>query len=113
METEIANPLAIVLVSIDGNRVNGYLYALNLGDNVDILSIFVDNMYRLRHIGTNLIEYLKSMVNGSITLEVAEDNSSALKLYNKVGFKVVGTRKKYYINADAYVMKLESGKWKI
>lgn len=40
-----------------------------------------------------------------ITLEVNEKNFSAIHLYEKHGFKTIGTRKKYYNNTfDAYIM---------
>lgn len=40
-----------------------------------------------------------------ITLEVNEKNLAAIHLYEKCGFKTIGTRKKYYNNTfDAYIM---------
>jgi len=40
-----------------------------------------------------------------ITLEVNEKNLSAITLYKKYGFQIVGIRKKYYNNiSDAYIM---------
>lgn len=40
-----------------------------------------------------------------ITLEVNEKNISAINLYKKYGFQIIGTRKKYYDNNfDAYIM---------
>lgn len=40
-----------------------------------------------------------------ITLEVNEKNLPAIHLYEKYGFKKVGSRKKYYDNKfDAYIM---------
>ena len=38
-------------------------------------------------------------------LEVAVDNDVAIKLYEKFGFKIIHTRKKYYGKKDAYVME--------
>ncbi len=40
-----------------------------------------------------------------ITLEVNENNKIAIHLYEKYGFKIIGTRKKYYNNKyNAYIM---------
>lgn len=40
-----------------------------------------------------------------ITLEVNEENKSAINLYKKYGFQTIGIRKKYYNNKfDAYIM---------
>jgi len=43
-----------------------------------------------------------------ITLEVRQSNTSALTLYRKLGFEIMGTRKNYYTkpDEDAYVMAL-------
>ena len=106
IETEVENSFSIVLVSEDNSIITGYLYAQELVDNIDLLSIFVDKNYRYQHIGTNLINYLQDNSNNkTITLEVSNKNENAILLYKKCGFKVVGIRKKYYIDSDAIVMK--------
>lgn len=104
IETEINNNLAIVLVDEENKRISAYLYALCFDDNIDILSIYVDTNYRLKHIGYNLVKKLQE-IGKTITLEVSDKNSAALSLYRKCGFKIVGTRKKYYKESDAIVMK--------
>ena len=41
----------------------------------------------------------------TFTLEVNVENTPAIKLYEKFGFKNLGIRKKYYNNTtDAYIM---------
>lgn len=40
----------------------------------------------------------------SIQLEVHEKNLKALKIYNQVGFKHVGTRKNYYKDGGAALL---------
>lgn len=106
IETEINSNLAIVLVSEINNEVIGYLYALDFGDNIDLLSIFVDNNYRNKGIASNMLkELMKIGENKTITLEVSSDNMNALRLYEKHNFKTVGIRKNYYKNSDAIIMK--------
>ena len=106
IETEIDSALAIVLVSVSAYGVNGYLYALDFGDNIDLLSIYVSESDRCKHVGTNLIKYLIKLAdNKTITLEVSTDNIAAYNMYKKLDFKVVNVRRKYYNNADAYLMK--------
>lgn len=106
IETEIDSNIAIVLVSETNDKINGYLYALDFKDNIDLLSIFVDEEYRNNHIGTSLIKYLaENFNNKTITLEVSENNIAALTLYYNLGFKIVNVRKKYYGDKDAYIMK--------
>ncbi len=48
-----------------------------------------------------------------ITLEVRESNIAAIKLYEKYGFKSLGTRKGYYQNnnEDALIMWTENIFW--
>lgn len=108
IETEIDSEFGIVLVNLKGNRINGYLYALDLGDNIDLLSIVVKEEDRRQNVGTELMEYLVDNYcyqDKTITLEVATNNLSAIRLYKKMGFVIVGTRKKYYNEIDAYTMR--------
>lgn len=106
IETEIDNPLAIVLVSVEDEVVNGYLYAINLDDNADIISIYVDENNRLRHIGFDLVKKLQEICSKkTITLEVRVDNKKAINLYKKCGFREISIRKKYYQGSDGYLMK--------
>lgn len=108
METEINNINSIVLVHEEEKRINGYLYAIKTIDNIDILSIFVDEKDRKKNIGLNL---MLELINNNrfheeaIMLEVSTDNRPAINLYKKVGFQIINVRKNYYENKDAYVMK--------
>ncbi len=42
----------------------------------------------------------------SISLEVADNNPAAIRLYEKCGFSAVGRRKGFYGDADAIVMEI-------
>ena len=107
IETEIDNDIAIVLVNIDNNKVNGYLYAINLYDNIDLLSICVDKDDRCKQIGTSLVKYLidNYCYQKTITLEVSSKNEVAISFYEKLGFITINIRKNYYHDSDAYIMK--------
>jgi len=87
--------------------VIGFLSYTDLDGTIDILDIVVDENFRRKRIGTYLMNRLitNSKPDGSIFLEVAVDNSPAISLYEKFGFSVISTRKKYYGNKDAYVME--------
>ena len=53
-----------------------------------------------------MIDYFLSNYDSKdIILEVDVNNNSAIRLYEKFGFSVISTRKKYYNGNDAYVMK--------
>lgn len=106
IETEIDNKDAIVLIAESGNNIVGYLYALILPDNIDLISIVVDKNMRCQHVGTKLLQELKSIAsNLSITLEVASNNIPARNLYTKNNFKEIYVRKNYYEDSDAILMK--------
>lgn len=106
LETEIDSDLGLVLVFVKNGKILGYLYAQIFLNNVDLLSICVDENARYQHIGTDLIKYLQEMhCDKSITLEVSSKNIVALNLYEKCGFKCVGVRKNYYKDSDALIEK--------
>lgn len=99
-----------LLVYEKDHQVIGFLAYSLLIDSVDILDIYVDKEYRQQKIASLLIDYMISMVDSktSFLLEVAVDNLPAISLYEKFGFKVIHTRKKYYGQKDAYVMEREA-----
>lgn len=106
IETEINNKDAIVLSAIHDTKIIGYLYALLTPDNVDLISIVVDDNMRCQHIGTNLIqELIKITPDKTITLEVSSNNKPAIMLYKKNNFNEIAIRKKYYEDSDAIIMK--------
>ncbi|MEG1363853.1 MAG: GNAT family N-acetyltransferase [Clostridia bacterium] len=86
------------------NSIVGYItYKLNY-DTVDIISVLTDIDYRKNNIATKLILELIKNFNNKIFLEVNENNLNAIKLYEKLNFKKINVRKKYYNNKfDAYI----------
>ena len=48
-----------------------------------------------------IINYCKNINISQINLEVNSNNTIAINLYKKFGFKQVGLRKNYYSNGDA------------
>lgn len=108
METEINNINSIILVNEEEKKINAYLYAVKTIDNIDILSIYVEEKYRKKNLGSSLLEELinnNRYLKQSIMLEVSTNNTPAINLYKKMGFQIINIRKKYYENGDAYVMK--------
>jgi len=96
---------------------NGELVGFLLGgttstkNQAHILSIAIDERYRRQKMGERLmrffIEYCKNRDFNSIILEVKVTNVPAIRLYQKLEFKIIKTVRKYYEdNTDAYVMLL-------
>lgn len=91
----------LVAVSTEG-YIWGYIGMMTVLDEGYISNVAVSPEIRKRGIGRSLI---RAMVNrGSerklafMTLEVRESNEEAKSLYSSEGFRVVGTRKNYYVS---------------
>lgn len=106
VENYILNDCYQVLTYND-ETTKGFLIAYNNIDYIELLVIVVDPIYRRLNIGFKLMNYLIDNSDKDILLEVASTNDSAIRLYEKCGFKKIGIREKYYKNSDdAYIMKL-------
>lgn len=93
--------------------VVAYIVTWTIYDEVHILNIAVHPEFRKIGLGEMLIrDCLASSIERGlklVLLEVRVSNSSAIKLYEKIGFKTLSVRKKYYSDTgeDAYVMMYE------
>ncbi len=96
-----------VFVYEEEKEVQGFLMYTELPDTIDIIDIIVAEDYRRKNIASCLLDYMFTEMPTSvqlITLEVRESNLPAIKLYEKFGFEIVNTRKKYYGEENAYLM---------
>ncbi len=113
LKQEISNSNSLYLVSKNSdNTIVGFAGVQFILDEANITNIVTKKIYRNQGIGSLLLEQLiyNSKKNGmsSITLEVNENNSFAIKLYNKFDFVITGFRKKYYNGKDnAIIMTLK------
>ena len=75
-----------------------------LGDDVELMTIAVDRKHQGKGVGEALLkacfEDLMMTPARRMVLEVAADNSSALRLYQKLGFVKISERKGYYARPD-------------
>ena len=112
---ELSNDLARYYAAFDkdGNLV-GYAGCWQILEEVHITNIAVSPDFRKNKIGEAL---LKRIIDDCykneakyITLEVRVSNIAAINLYEKYGFKSLGTRKGYYQNnnEDALIMWTEN-----
>jgi ribosomal-protein-alanine N-acetyltransferase len=85
----------------------GFVLALNLCNECEILSIGVLPERRREGIGSTLLDSVcsEARMRGAecIVLEVAADNSAAIALYTNRGFMPVGHRRNYYRQASGRV----------
>ena len=114
--SELHNPLSDWYVAVDNGTVCGYVGSQSVLDGADMMNIAVHPDYRKQGIGYALIERLITALKEknviSLCLEVRVSNESAIGLYSKMGFAVVGKRPGYYRNPreDAYIMRKEFAK---
>lgn len=115
---ELSNNLAHYYSAFDlDNNLIGYAGAWQILDEAHITTIAVKPELKRRKIGEALLNRIledcyKNEIK-YITLEVRVSNAPAISLYEKYGFKSLGTRKGYYQNnnEDALIMWTENIFW--
>ena len=108
-ENELKEPSKHYFVALYQNLVVGYVGVQTLGDELNLLKLAVLPQYQKLGIGCKLMEhtfeYRKSHNLSLYFLEVKENNKTAIKLYQKFGFKTESIREKYYSDGqNALVM---------
>ena len=99
-----------VAVALIGDERAGYADMRIVAGEAQIYNIAIAPEFRRQGIGEALLKHMieKSEELGleNITLEVREGNEAAMSLYEKLGFKKVGSRKGYYSRGkeDAVLM---------
>ena len=113
MAYELRNPLSTWFVAVDGDTVAGYVGSQTVLGEADMMNLAVNPEYRRRGVGQALVERLIDDLRIKdaycLTLEVRVSNNSAIALYEKMGFVVVGRRPNYYHHPkeDALIMRKE------
>ena len=102
-----SNPFYKCLI-YEEKGILGVIVFEEIYDRIELDYIIVNDNYRRRGIASKLmdflIEYSKSNNILNITLEVNENNISAINLYKKYKFDLVSKREKYYKANDAILM---------
>jgi len=99
--TEIlAMPGSFGALAQAGDQPVGFVIALVVGPEAEVLTLGVLPEFRrrgiARHLLTWVIDRLGDAACERLLLEVAEDNLAARTLYGKLGFAQVGRRPSYY-----------------
>jgi ribosomal-protein-alanine N-acetyltransferase len=103
---------SLVLLASAGARPIAHACAPMLADRCELRRIGVVSESRGRGVGRDLIgrviDHAQQAGCTRIELEVAADNSAAIALYRRMGFRTVGVRPRYYRDppADAVLMDL-------
>ncbi len=104
------NKDGVYCICLDGETVVGTAAAVCSTDEANITNVAVLPDYRRCGIARGLLKLLLDTCRGRgcerVFLEVAVTNTAAAELYRGIGFKTVGTRRRFYGNTDANIMSL-------
>ena len=106
---ELSKPSGICLAAEVEGEIVGYLICSRYDLVWHIMNVSVDPDFRRQGIATAMLDALFERVgdpDGQFTLEVRRSNTGAYALYEALGFKAAGIRRRYYADngEDAIVM---------
>ena len=85
-------------------RIAGFALIRTVADEAELLTIAVEPRWRGKGVGRALMEaaFADLMMSPArrMFLEVDEQNLAAIRLYEKLGFSTISSRKGYYARAD-------------
>ena len=107
--SELSNPFSYYYVYEEFGLVIGYISISYDGEIAEVLNFCVDKKYQNKGIGSKmLMEAINLIDPNSVVLEVRDKNEQAIHVYEKLGFKQIHVRKRYYSNGDnALVLQWE------
>lgn len=96
----LAMPGSFGALAQRGDQPVGFVIALAVGPEAEIITLGVLPAFRRRGIAGRLLAWVIDRLRGGagqrLLLEVAEDNIAARALYAKLGFTQIGRRPSYY-----------------
>ena len=101
------------IVADTDHKIVGFLIGVKINtEYAKILMLAVLKPYRKQKIGSELLNYFLRIINKinikKIELEVRTKNKTAIKFYQKNGFKITEIHRKFYQTGEnAYTMKRE------
>lgn len=99
-EEELKRERARYFVGEIDDQVTGYMGYWEAPEEAHIINLAIAPRFRQKGLGFQMMEYcLRFAYNKGArlaTLEVRESNEAALRLYEKMNFRIVAIRKKYY-----------------
>lgn len=106
IEKEILSDTDSIYNYVVDDKVLGYLEIRLVDEVLDIMNLFVNEENRRQGIATSLMnEMIEKEKYNRIMLEVNEKNINALRLYQKLGFKEISMRDRYYGDDTAIIME--------
>ena len=106
-----ARPRRDYVVAVDrADAVLGYAGLDVAGDTADVMTIATTTSARGSGVGRWLLDELLARAAGhgvkAVLLEVRADNLAARRLYDRTGFELISTRRRYYQPGDVDALVL-------
>jgi ribosomal-protein-alanine N-acetyltransferase len=106
---ELSKPSGVCLAALEGPTLAGYCICSRYDTVWHVMNVAVDPVRRRRGIATRLLDDLFERVGdpeARYTLEVRLSNAGAIALYERLGFRGAGIRRRYYQDngEDALIM---------
>jgi len=112
----VPNSRYFMVATNEQDQIVGYAAVLVVAPGVeaDVLTVAVLPEYARKGIATHFMNELETWSQAkqalAMMLEVGTENTSAIALYEKLGYQTIATRKNYYGQGqDAFVMRKEFG----
>ena len=106
---ELAHPSRYYVAAEQDGVLVGYA-GIALGEDAEVMTVGVAPEYRGHGLGaallTDLLDRARQARSRRVFLEVRAGNDTAQRLYERAGFRAIGTRPGYYGDEDAVVMRL-------
>jgi ribosomal-protein-alanine N-acetyltransferase len=105
---ELDLPFSVSAVAVQEDRPIGFGIVWIVSFQAQLLELAVLSDQRKKGVGSAILNYLVHAARErgckKMELEYRENNTAAKSLYQKMGFKITGERKKFYENADTAVL---------
>ncbi len=105
---ELSKPSGICLAAVQGTEILGYVICARYDEAFHVMDIAVDPDHRRAGVASALLDSVVARAgeDANYTLEVRVSNAGAIALYERYGFRGVGTRPRYYADngEDAMIM---------
>ena len=105
---ELSKPSGIYLAAVQGTEIIGYVICARYVEAYHVMTLAVAPEHRREGIASILLDAViaRAGEDANYTLEVRVSNTGAIALYERYGFRAVGTRPRYYADngEDAMIM---------
>ena len=105
---ELSKPAGVCLAAFEAETMVGYLICSRYDTVWHLMNVSVDPDRRRRGIASALLATLLERIGepSQLTLEVRPSNVGAIRLYERLGFRSAGVRRRYYQDngEDALIM---------